>query len=222
VNFLQLCQRTARECSVSGVGPPTVINQIGELSRIVNWVATALNDIETAHPDWGWMKKDVSFPTIAGQGQYTPAQTGIAADTFGMWEMTRWRNYVTTVGNISEIDMLAVSYDDWRDSYNFGATRYTQSRPMVVAVAPDQSLCLGVIPADGYTITGEYFRAPEILAADADLPDLPVQFHMMIVYKAMMYYGGYEAAPEVYNRGELEFGKMMARLDALRLPPMSY
>ncbi len=222
MNYLQLCQRTARECGVSGIGPPTVTNQIGELSRIVTWVSTALNDIETAHPDWGWMKKDVSFTTVGGQGQYTPTQAGITAGAFGMWELTRWRNYVTALGNISEIDMYLISYDQWRNNYNYGATRYTQSRPQEIAVAPDRSLCLGVIPAAGYTVTGEYFRSPQVLTIDSDMPEFDSQFHMMIVYKAMMYYGAYEAAAEVYNRGELEFSKMMARLDFLRLPPMSY
>ena len=36
---------------------------------------------------------------------------------------------------------------------------------------------------------------------------------MAIVYRAMMYYAGYEAAPEVYSRGELEFKRLMNRLE---------
>ena len=48
----------------------------------------------------------------------------------------------------------------------------------------------------GYTITGDYFRSPTEMVADGDLPTgLPAQFHMAIVYLAMTYYAGYEAAP---------------------------
>jgi hypothetical protein len=36
---------------------------------------------------------------------------------------------------------------------------------------------------------------------------------MMIVYRTMMFYGGYEAAPEVYQRGETEFKRLMNRLE---------
>ena len=229
MNYLQLCQRTARECGVSGSGPASVLNQVGELSRIVAWVATAHMDIETAHTDWGWMKRDVSFITVAGQAEYAAeggaGTCGITAGTFGVWSGTkyRFRNYNTVDGNIGEIEMGWVTYDVWRDIYSYGATRYVQTRPMDVAFAPDQTtLCLGPYPAVGYTVTGQYYRAPLALAADADTPEYPVQFHMMVVYKAMMYYGMYEAAPEVYNRGEMEFAKMMARLDAMRLPEMAF
>jgi len=38
----------------------------------------------------------------------------------------------------------------------------------------------------------------------------------------MMYYGAYEGAPEVYDRGEMEFDKNMRRLDALRLPEIRW
>jgi len=56
------------------------------------------------------------------------------------------------------------------------------------------------------------------MTADADIPALPAQFQMAIIYRAMMSYGAYEAAPEVYQRGELEFGKLMRRMTADRIP----
>ena len=222
MDFLAICQRAARECGVSGSGPLTVVGQTGELGRIVNWCATANQDIESAHPDWQFMRLSVSFPTVAGQPTYTTVQTGITAGTFGMWARDTFRNYPTAVGNIAEFPMEYMNYEDWRDTYQFGANRYVQTRPWVITIAPDQSIGLGPYPNGDYTITGDYYRAPILLAADADVPALPVQFHMMIVYKAMMYYGAYEAAPEVYDRGELEFGKLMARLDALRLPEVTF
>ena len=43
---------------------------------------------------------------------------------------------------------------------------------------------------------------------------------MMIVYRAMMFYGGYESAPEVYQRGEAEFKRLMSRLDIDQLPTL--
>jgi hypothetical protein len=45
---------------------------------------------------------------------------------------------------------------------------------------------------------------------------------MAIVYRAMMFYGGYEAASEVYQRGEQEFVKLMRRMTADRLPEVSF
>ncbi len=226
MTFLEICQRAARECGVSGSGPTTVTGQTGELGRIVNWCATANQDIESAHPDWGFLRLPVSFVTVSGQAEYplgTGAGTvGIAADSFGMWDREYFRNYVTTQGVISEFPMLYWPYEPWRDTYQYGANRFVATRPQIITIEPDQSLGLGPYPNALYTVTGFYFRAPLVLSVDADIPALPVQFHMMVVYKAMMFYGAYEAAPEVYNRGELEFGKLMARLDALRLPEGSW
>lgn len=222
MNYLALCQRTARECGVSGTGPTTVLSQVGELSRIVTWVATALEDIETAHPDWQWMKREMSFVTVAGQAEYTTLQCGITAGTFGTWERYRFRNYPTAVGNIGEIEMGWTSYDEWRDSYSYGATRYVQTRPMDAAMTPDQGLALGPYPAAGYTITGQYYRAPQILAADSDLPEMDTNYHMGIVYKAMMHYGMYESATEVVERGQEEFQKVMNRMNAKRMPEVTW
>jgi hypothetical protein len=44
---------------------------------------------------------------------------------------------------------------------------------------------------------------------------------MAIVYRAMMSYGAYEAAAEVYQRGEAEFNRMIRRVLADRLPEIS-
>jgi len=224
MNYLQLCQRAAIECDISGPGPVSVVGNTGELNRICGWVATALTDLETKYTDWGWMLLPASFATVAGQAQYTPAQCGITADTFGEWVPWRFRNYVTANGNISEVDMDGdCTYDGWRENYNYGATRYTQTRPLVVAIHPNATdLLLGPYPAAGYTVTGEYFRAPQILAADADTPELPAQYHLMLVYMAMQSYGFYESAPEVLARGEREYSKMMQRLEKLRLPPVYF
>jgi len=230
MTYLELVQRACRECALTGV-PTTVVSQSGMYARMVNWIASALNDIETAHPDWDWMWLPFSFPTVDGQSEYSAVEAGIAADTHNEWNRYETRNYVTSVGNISEIFMDYIDYDIWRNAYLYGATRSTRSRPLQFSISPQQKIALGPVPAAGYTITGYYYRNAQILdpvvsstnlTPDTLTPDMPVDFHIMIVYKAMMYYGGYMGAPEVYDRGELEFGKMMKRLDNKRLPDMEF
>jgi hypothetical protein len=104
-----------------------------------------------------------------------------------------------------------------------GAMRAVQTRPVVIAVGPDQSLCLGPPPNALYTITADYFVAPTEMVADTDIPaGLPTRFHMLIVYRAMMKYAGFESAPEVYQRGSEENAGMYAQLLAVRAPRMSF
>jgi hypothetical protein len=41
---------------------------------------------------------------------------------------------------------------------------------------------------------------------------------MAIVYRAMYYYAGYESAPEVYQRADFEFKRLMERINIDQLP----
>ncbi len=301
MTFLQLVQRLRQEAGASGTGPVTVVNQDGELARMVNWINDAWLDIQSQHKDWGWMRTTCTFPTVTSKGTYSAADAGIS--DFGMWVRDSFRNYAnpaitftiaspcvaglvghglsvgdtaafatsgvlptgitagttyyvvsvpttdtftfsataggspvntsgtqsgahsmtsnnTTIfaGLKSEVFMDYDDYDTWRDSYLYGALRLVETRPMRMSIAPNKSLCLGPIPVAGYTILGDYFRVPSYMAADADIPGLPSQYHMAIVYKALISYGEYEESPAVVQRGTRNFTSFMRRLTNDRLP----
>jgi hypothetical protein len=130
-------------------------------------------------------------------------------------------NVLTYAGLRSEIFMPYIEYDEWRDGYEFGALRQTQTRPTVITITPNKSIGVGPFPISGYTVLGDYYRVPTEMSANTDTPTLPTQFHMAIVYRAMMSYGAYESAAEVYQRGEAEFNRMIRRVLADRLPEIS-
>ena len=163
------------------------------------------------------MRASASFVTVAGQATYTPVQCGVTAGTFGQWLRDTFRSYTTATGITSESPLGYMAYAGWRDVYELGAQRNTRAQPTVISITPAKSIALGPYPSAGYTITGDYYTAPVVLALDADTPLLPAQFHMAIVWKACMSYGAFEAAQEVYQRGELEFNKLKRRLERDRL-----
>lgn len=228
---------------------PTTAGAVGSLARIVNWVNDAWTDIQCAHDDWDWMRSSsllgagVSFRTVAGQasyplgvpsgdwggdfgGDFTQAgagTVGIDPELFGKWDRETFRCFPTAVGFQGEQWLDEIPFDYWRDCYMFGAQRAVQTRPTVIAVGPDQSLCLGSPPNDQYTITGDYFVAPSEMAADTDIPaGLPTRFHMLVVYLAMQKYAGYESAPEVMQRGATEGARISAQLQAARAPRLTF
>jgi hypothetical protein len=127
-------------------------------------------------------------------------------------------NTTIFAGLRSEIFMDYVPYEIWRDSYQYGALRSTTSRPIAITIAPDKSLGLGPIPIAGYTVVGSYYKVPSELALDADIPTLPTQYHMAIVYRALMMYGMQEGASDAVQRGEYEFDRIMRRVAIDRLP----
>jgi len=225
VNFLQLAQRLRLECGVGGTGPTTVASQTGEMERLVTWIGAAWQDVQTAHTDWEWMRASASFTTVASQATYalgTIAGTvGVAAASFGRWARHTGRCYLTATGTNDETHIDWLGYDEWRDAYQFSAIRASDSRPVAFTVTPGKGIGLGPVPLVGYTVTLDYYTAPGVLVVDGDIPGMPVEFHLLIVYKAMMMYGAFESAPEVYQRGELEYGKLMERLRLDRLPEVT-
>lgn len=223
MNFLQLINRTRVECGVSGASTPlsTAQGLTGESARIANWVNSAWEDIQTAKEDWQWMREPFQFNTVTQQQIYTPTEVGVAA-TFGNWKRDSFR--CSSVGQNYGDEQL-MNYMEWntfRNLYQYANMRRTYARPVVVTIDPDKNLGFGSIPDQPYVIVGEYYTKPTQFSADADAPPsvFPDRFHMAIVYRAMMFYGGYEAAPEVYQRGEFEFKRLMNRIDIDQLPTL--
>lgn len=234
MNYLQLVQRMASECGVSGT-LTTVAGQQGSLLRCVNWIQQAWIEIQTAHDDWTFLRSSrllgagASFATVSGQLFYpvgTGAGTvGISADDFGAWDMDSFRVQVTSVGFANETYLDKVAFDNWRNSYMYGAMQQVVTRPVAIAEGPENQLCLGPASDGTYTVTGDFYWAPQIMTIDADEPKnrgltwrLPKRFDMLIVYRAMRYYAAYESAPEVHQRAVDGEGDMMAKLEMLYLP----
>lgn len=233
MNKLALVNSLIQECGVSGGPLTTIVGQTGSIGRCVSWIDASFNEIQTEHDDWDWMRSSnllgagASFATVAGQASYqlgtTAGTVGIAVDSFGKWDKDTFRCYTTTVGTNDEQFLDEVPFDVWRDTYMLGANRSVQTRPVVVAVGPDQSVNVGP-PSNGlYTVTGDYFVAPATMASDTATPTgLPLRYHMLIVYRAMIKYGAYESASEVFSRGNLEYNLMFNQLEAVRLPQIGF
>jgi hypothetical protein len=220
MNFLQLVNQLRYECGVSGPALTTVAGQLAgsENARMVAWIQQAWNDIQTSKEDWLFLREPFQFNTVTQQQIYTPAQAGITASTFGNWKRDSFR--CSSVG-ANYADEQLLNYMDWttfRNLYIYANMRNTYARPVVVTIDPHKNLGFGAIPDIPYVIVGEYYTQPLQLTLDADEPAIPSRFHMIIVYRAMMYYAGYEAAPEVMSRGEFEYKRLYSRLDIDQLP----
>lgn len=219
MNYLQLVNRARIECGVSGPALTTTVGVSGEAQRFTQWINSAWVDLQTAKEDWQWMREAVQFNTVTQQQTYTPTEAGVGS-TFGNWKRDSFR--CSSVGQSYKDEQLMnyMDYNTFRNLYIYGNMRTTYARPVVVAITPgpDKSLAFGAIPDQPYVITGEYYKKPTEFTANTDEPGIPERFQMLIVYRAMMFYGGFEAAPEVFQRGEFEYKRLMNRLDIDQLP----
>lgn len=156
--------------------------------------------------------------------QLSPSTSGFAITTSGTQSGVHTltsNNTTTFCGMRSEIFMGHSAYDDWRNTYQYGALRQVKTRPNEITTTPLKALALGPTPDAGYTIVGDYYSTPSEMVGYNDVPALPVKFHMAIVYKAMVSYGMYEAAAEVVQRGQLEIDKWMRRIHSDQMPSIT-
>lgn len=210
--YLQLVNKLKDESGSKAADLTTAIGLTGEGRLLANWINAAWMDIQGQHRDWGWLRTSLAgFATVNGQATYTPAQAG--ATNFGMWDRDSFRNYLTATGTAAEVFMTYMPYARWRDIYQFGSSRTSYSQPYDITITPAKALGLGPVPLGGYTVIGDYFTCPTEMTADADIPSLPVHYHMAIVWRALMFYGANEAASEVYEHGKKEFGILMSRIE---------
>lgn len=213
MTFLELVKRLRQEAGIAGTGPSSTTFQTGELKRLVDWVSSSWNDIQIAKPNWLWMNRQFQFTTTAGQREYTPAEAGIAT-RFSSW-MTRTVRIGLNPPN-DEVLLEPVSYDEYRSIYMVGPQ--PQARPVVVSVSPTLNLLLGYAPNDIFTVTGEYQQTPQKLLEDADVPEMPEQYHEAILYLALTKYARFMAANEIYEDAMVNYKRIMQQLQIHQLP----
>lgn len=228
MNFLALCQRVASECGVSQTGPSSVLNQTGRLAQIVKWTSGADLDIQTLSNNWRFMRSSFTVNTTAGDGKYaygdcTDTGTGTAIAKFRAWcgraqTDTPLKIYLTSAGQASETDLVYIPYEDWYARYNVG--NQTNSYPAFWSIDKDDALLLGQKPDGIYTVSGDYMKAATEMAADADVPPYPADYHMAVVYRAMMKYGRFAGASEVYTDGYNEYQRVLREMRRTQLPDM--
>ena len=218
MNFLQLVQRLRLEVGASGTDS-TVVGSTGEWGRLVSWTSSAWDKIQRKHYNWRWMRRSITFSTIALQGDYPYASAPLSITSFASWDVTRFRAYQTSINN--ENFMSYLPYDYFIDTYRIGTTRTATGYPNIVSVSPTNALLLSLIPLDtSYTISGTYYKGLQTLSADADIPEMPERFHMAIVYLAMQYYARWESAPEVLASSKSEYSLILQELENDQLEPI--
>lgn len=232
MNFLAICQRAARECGVTvdTSTPAAVTNQTGQLRKVVDWAAEAWDDIQLKHPNWKWLRSRFTVNTVAGDDTYagtdcTDSRLSATVTRFSkFWVFDEEGDYGITIykqsdGVGTERELPFKSWAEFRRQYKRG----TQSNgtPACCTLDPQGNLVLGPAPDAVYVVQGEYQMGKQTLAADADTPEMPSDYHLLVVYKTMEKYGQFEVAPEIFNRGVRDGGKMMTNLEEHQLPEIA-
>src|SRR3972149_9074278 len=96
--FLELCAKLRQEVSGSGTGPETVIGQSGESKRIVDWIATADEEVQRKHDDWKFMQAAFTINTVADDGSYVASDCVTPVTDLRKWNNESLRIYLLASG----------------------------------------------------------------------------------------------------------------------------
>lgn len=202
MNRLDLVRRLIAESGTSGLALGTTANQKGDALNFVNWVDDAWLEIQ------GLM----NWPSLWEDAQVTiPASSSSVAGTLGHKRYVKDSMRLASGGRL-----IYVPWDEFRLSYpsvDAGAsiTEWT--------VRPDRSIAVNSQVEVDTVLQVERFRQPGRFTTDTDEPLLFSEHHMMIVWRGLMLYGGFDEAGVAYKRAAAEYAQMK-RLAAGDLPAM--
>jgi len=222
--FLQLCQDVARESGVvPTIGDPqSVVGQEGRLYRVVEWTQGAWADIQLQRTDWQWMQGDFEANTVAATRFYDGAAMGITRFSSWQWSGTGENEIFTifdpVLGQATEGYLNVLDYDTFRRRAMIGAAVSETGMPAYVTVMPDGRLGFYPTPDRGYTIRGRYRKSNQIMTANADVPEMPVDFHAVIKWRALIFLGQFDEAVNQQPMFGMEFTRIMNLLRGHQLP----
>ena len=224
MTFLELVQRLFNEAAIEGTSPATVTGQTGMAGRCVNWIQDAYKDIQGEHWNWDFLEAAISFATTSGNREYslvTMGLTDLAEYKTGKdnQSLSGLKLYKTSVTD--EQDLLFIPWEHFNQIYNLGSLRNNTGRPVVFSIGSSKSLHFWPTPDDAYTVSGRYYKAPSELSGNDDTPIFD-NHHMVIVWRALMFYSGFEESASKFTFANNEYMKLLSKLERDRLPMYYY
>ena len=212
MNLLALAQRLHRESLRSGAGPVAISGSTKELLRLFDWISDAWYDLQVEARDWKWMRREADAALVIGQHTYTASALGLTS--FRRWlspsDERAARVYpVATPSSVTRLAFVA--------SYDLFVARYidvpTQNgAPQHWTISPNEAVVLAPAPVVACRFKAAYLSAPYRLVVETDAPDMPEDFHMLLVWRALMELASTDAASEVYVRAKANHDAIRSEL----------
>lgn len=156
-----------------------------------------------------------------GGGACVLAGAAVSLDSLGRWlaEGRLLGSYRMTAEQTAG-QPVVVRFLEWEVfRLRFTLTTHQAGMPQFWSIDPaTQALNVGPTPDAAYTLRASYWRSPQALALDADTPGLPVEFHLHLVWRALIELASYDAAPEVLTRAQANLTLVEADLIGLHGP----
>lgn len=216
MNLNELVAAAYEECGISGTPPADVATATGEAKRLLRWVRESYRQIQL-QSDWTFMRAVGSLTTVASTATYAP---GAFTGSPGVRAWIRWNAmiYDPAIGKSNENFLTFLKLDDFERLYRFNV--HDENRPVHWTVDESNRVILGPTPDKAYEVTIRYWKTAAELTLGTDEPVFNSSYHTIIVYRAMMKYARFEAAPEIFDDAKEDYTADLRRMADEYLPDM--
>lgn len=219
MNYVDLVNDLMIESAASGRTLTTVQDlPLGELSRLKKWVRDSWLDIQRKHVDWRFLfvQSTHTVPINASVIEPTEYLAGQVAE----WKINTFR--IAEAGKARKDSQVLPYYDYfyWREHDGLDVT--VPGTPVSFTIHPTTE-ALHIAPASDAPriLFYDYWRTPQELVDDDDIPIIPARYHPLIVFWALKKYAVHEAAPEAIIRADDEIKRLLSDLQIDQLPEMT-
>lgn len=245
--YLQLCkslhQLLRAGNNVPGSQPTSVTGNTDPLLiDIVAFVAEAWNQIQEDHPDWVWMRKSATLTlpinTSTGYNQKLPIAT--ITNNYPDWRNVLYQNagqyryglIIDPGYSPSPPPQQPCFYVPWLEFHGFfdrlprapaQPVRFTEDPRTFDLYFDPPPLNAPSNPATAYQFLVDYRTVNQALVNNVDVPNMPSDFHQLIVYWAGFLWCQTRSGASVANLTNACTANMKRLLDKLRafqLPEM--
>ena len=204
MNYLELVQKTVLYAPIAGKGPADVenlANEPREYQLVVQWIRDAWHQVQNSRRDWKWMQRASQFSTQIGKNIYTLAD--IAATDPEVARLRRWyRNDFRQVQGESEDRPVNYMQEALYERRYSNKPPSTQGHPIALTIRErDLAVWLYPMPDDVYPIHMRYALRASELVKNTDVPEMPEEYHELLVWKAIEQFGYYHNAVERVQSG---------------------
>ena len=213
MTFIEMVRAVRSRVGMQGNTPSSISGAVGAEIDLVNAVKDAWIDIQNSRDDWKWQRASKQFYTVVDDFDYDVDEILPVVHT----AFDRWRDDSTYYINADNkrVPVRYVGYDYYNRS---NIDSEVSNSPRVFTVRPWDNTVLINPPDQIYTMYIGYQKSLQDLSGDADVPDMPAHFHMLIVYKAIEKFTVGIGAPELYNKYAQEYVTLWGTLTRSQLP----
>lgn len=206
MNFLKLCQRVVKESGIADSGPSKVDGQIGDMARIVDWVQESWLEIQRMHQGrWRFL--------------WTPdVATTLLIDSSVVSYPAGHREPLAYSERLNGQGITRIEFELMRTRYR----SKSRGRPSLYAIRPDGNIEFNTLADQQYLFQFDAYKSPAEFAEGISVPLMEEDYHLIIVWSALMKYALYDEAPETAARADKSYQSLLAQLNLRYLPEMSF